>query len=175
VPGKSGINLENYWIFLPNTKMDGMEAQPYPNRFPQHPIPFPYHLLYFPNNTKMIRKYGKWDRKIQKFSWPFSSLISPPYTASDEINLKLTWVGPPPTCTNAANTIGASHRKLPPPSSHHKSQHHRAHACTTSLTTLMVAAQKHTQLPTTPLSHSDMHTRGLVTKFETTHRALVFK
>jgi hypothetical protein len=50
---------ENYWIFLPNSKMDGIEAQPYSDCFPRQHIPFSYRLPYLLNNTKMTEKYEK--------------------------------------------------------------------------------------------------------------------
>jgi hypothetical protein len=40
-------------------KTDGIEAQSYPDRFPQYSIPFSYHLSYFSNNTKITEKYIK--------------------------------------------------------------------------------------------------------------------
>jgi hypothetical protein len=36
----SAGNSENYRIFPPNSKTDGIEAQPYSDRFPQHHILF---------------------------------------------------------------------------------------------------------------------------------------
>jgi hypothetical protein len=56
---KFGINLENYRFFPTNLKTDGMEAQPYSDRFPRHHILFLYRLPYLPNNTKMTEKYEK--------------------------------------------------------------------------------------------------------------------
>jgi hypothetical protein len=55
----SAGNPENYQIFPANPKMDGMEGQPYSDRFPRHHIPFLYRLLYLPNHIKITRKYGK--------------------------------------------------------------------------------------------------------------------
>jgi hypothetical protein len=55
----SARNSENYRIFSPNPIADGIEAQPYSDRFPQHHIPFFYRLPYLPNNMKMIKKYEK--------------------------------------------------------------------------------------------------------------------
>jgi hypothetical protein len=91
--------------------------------------------------------------------------IFPPCTGSDEINPKLTWVSPPPTCMNAAH-----HNLLRPPhgastinfdlqplhaasttgSDHYRSEHHRSHAPIASPITLVVVVQTRTQPPQTP-------------------------
>jgi hypothetical protein len=55
----SAGNPKNYRIFPANPKTDGMEVEPYSDRFPRHHILFLYRLPYLPNNTKMIEKYGK--------------------------------------------------------------------------------------------------------------------
>jgi hypothetical protein len=59
-------NPKNYRIFLSNSKMDGIKAQPYSDRFPWHYIPFLYRLPYLPNNTKMNEKYEKTEPKFSK-------------------------------------------------------------------------------------------------------------
>jgi hypothetical protein len=56
---KFRINLENCRIFSPNTKIDSMKIQPYPDQLLYHSIMFSYHLPYFPNNMKVIKKYMK--------------------------------------------------------------------------------------------------------------------
>jgi hypothetical protein len=55
----AGGGPENCRVFLVNPKMDGMEAQPYSDRFPRYHIPFSYRLQYLPNNMKMTEKYEK--------------------------------------------------------------------------------------------------------------------
>jgi hypothetical protein len=60
-------NPKNYRIFSPNPKTDGMKAQPYSDWFLRHHISFSYQLAYLPNNTKIIKKYGKWNWNSQKF------------------------------------------------------------------------------------------------------------
>jgi hypothetical protein len=58
-------SAENYRIFPANPKTDGMEAQPYYDRFPRHHIPFSYRLSYLPNNnTKMTEKYEKTEHAL---------------------------------------------------------------------------------------------------------------
>jgi hypothetical protein len=68
-------NQENYRIFSPNPKTDGMKGQPYSDRFPRHHIPFLYRLSYLSNNTKMTKKY----RKIELV---FSKILPTVFTLS---------------------------------------------------------------------------------------------
>jgi hypothetical protein len=74
VESHSAGNLENYWIFLPNPKMECMKAQPYSDRFPRHHISFSYRLPYLPNNMKMTRKYGKMELVFPKI---LSTIFTP--------------------------------------------------------------------------------------------------
>jgi hypothetical protein len=73
--GKFGINPKKYRIFPTNQKTDGMEHQPYSDRFPWHHIIFLYQLPYLPNNTKKTEKYKKQNQNSREFYRPFSPLF----------------------------------------------------------------------------------------------------
>jgi hypothetical protein len=76
--GKPGWTTQeiqkNYRIFSLNPITDGMEAQPYSDQFLRHHILFLYRLSYLSNNTKMTKKYKKWNWYFQKNYRPFLSL-----------------------------------------------------------------------------------------------------
>jgi hypothetical protein len=77
--------MENYRNLSVNMKTDGIEAQSYPDRFPQYSIPFSYHLSYFSNNTKITEKYIK--KRGLEFPGIFQTVFNLTSTQSQVIDM----------------------------------------------------------------------------------------